>query len=171
VSEKSIADKHHDELLAAGIINVPREKMGWTQVPHSSEGSSAAVSASSVSASGSEVRIVDPQTGGTKGSKLARFDLIPGEFETALAEHYGRGARKYEDRNWERGYKWGLSYAALRRHLAAWVAGESLDPETGSHHLVAVAWHCIALYYFERHNLGKDDLRGKRSVADAAGVI
>ena len=42
-----------------------------------------------------ELRIVDPNTGGAKGTKIARFSLIPSEFLWALAEHYGKGARKY----------------------------------------------------------------------------
>lgn len=108
-----------------------------------------------------EVRVVDPLTGGEKGSKIERFDLIPVEMETALARHYGVGATKYEDRNWERGYKWSLSYAALRRHLAAWTGGESYDTETGTHHLVAVIWHATALFIFELRGLGTDDLRKK----------
>jgi hypothetical protein len=117
-------------------------------------------SGSSQSVSG-EVRVVDPLTGGEKGSKIERFDLIPEEMESALARHYGVGATKYADRNWERGYKWGLSYSALRRHLAAWVRGESYDPETGSHHLVAVIWHATALLVFELRGLGTDDIRRK----------
>jgi hypothetical protein len=104
-----------------------------------------------------EVRVVDPTTGGEKGSKLARFDLVPAEFEWALAEHYGRGAKKYADRNWERGYRWSLSYAALRRHLNQWWAGEDIDPETGSSHLIAVAWHAIALFIYQLRGLGTDD--------------
>ena len=40
--------------------------------------------------------------------------------------------KKYADRNWEKGYAWGLSVAALRRHLAEWLKGESIDPETGA---------------------------------------
>lgn len=100
---------------------------------------------------------VDPDTGGEKGQKLARFDLIVPEFEHALAEHLGRGARKYADRNWERGYKWSLSYAALRRHLNAWWGGEDNDPETGSSHLIAVAWHAMALFIFQLRGLGTDD--------------
>ena len=43
----------------------------------------------------SEVRIVDPTTGGEKGQKDARFDLIPQEAIWMLAEAYGRGAEKY----------------------------------------------------------------------------
>lgn len=110
-------------------------------------------------ASSTEVRVVDPVTGGEKGQKLERFDLIPVEFETELARHYGRGARKYEDRNWEKGYRWSLSIAALRRHLAAWLDGETNDPETGTNHLICCAWHCIALFIFQIRGLGTDDIR------------
>lgn len=106
-----------------------------------------------------EIRIVDPTTGGQKGSKLARFDLIPPEPLWALAEHYGRGALKYDDRNYEKGYKWGLSFAALQRHLYQWVGGESFDAETGTHHLISAAWHCFALFLFETRTLGTDDIR------------
>ncbi len=106
-----------------------------------------------------EIRVIDPTTGGEKGSKLARFSLIPRDFLWALAEHYGRGARKYEDRNWERGYKWSLSVDALDRHLNAWLLGENNDVETGSSHLVAVAWHAIALWWWHRRRLGTNDVR------------
>lgn len=105
-----------------------------------------------------ETRVVDPISGGEKGSKLAQFSLIPAEFLWALAEHYGKGALKYARENWLRGYRWSLSYDALERHLAQWRMGELLDPETGSSHLIAAAWHCIALFIFERRGLGTDDL-------------
>lgn len=104
-----------------------------------------------------EVRIIDPVTGGQKGSKLARFDLLPWDVLYELAEHYGRGAEKYDDRNWERGYRWSLSIAALGRHLAAYLAGEDFDPETGTHHLVCVQWHAGALRWFQLHGKGTDD--------------
>lgn len=106
-----------------------------------------------------EVRVVDERTGGEKGSKLARFSLIPPEFMWALAEHYGIGARKYADRNWERGYKWSLSIDALERHLVQWKMGETFDPETGSNHLIAAAWHCCALFIYQLRGLGTDDVR------------
>jgi hypothetical protein len=106
----------------------------------------------------SEIRTVDPLTGGEKGSKIERYDLIPPEMPRALATHYGVGARKYADRNWERGYKWGLSYAALMRHLEAWRSGETHDPETGSNHLIAVIWHATALFVFQTRGLGTNDL-------------
>lgn len=105
--------------------------------------------------------IVDPTTGGMKGIRLARFDLIPPRALIALAEHYGRGAQKYEDRNWEKSYAWGLSFAAMMRHAWAFWAGESRDDETESHHLAAVVFHAMALMEFERRAVGTDD-RGSR---------
>jgi len=109
-----------------------------------------------------EVRVIDPETGGAKGSKLARFDMIPADVLWELAEHYGKGEIKYPSdesgrANWQRGYRWSLSYAALLRHLTAWWSGEAADPETGDSHMTAVQWHSFALRWFERHAAGRDD--------------
>lgn len=101
-------------------------------------------------------------TGGEKGAKLAAFDLVPVSPLTQLAEHYGRGAQKYADRNWERGIAWSLNYAALMRHVTQWWGGEDLDPETGSHHLAAVAWHAFALLEYAETHPELDD-RPRRS--------
>ncbi|QFG08902.1 hypothetical protein PBI_MALAGASYROSE_54 [Mycobacterium phage MalagasyRose] len=77
-----------------------------------------------------------------------RYDLIPAEPLRMLAEHYGRGALKYDDDNWRKGYDWRLSFAALNRHLWQHWAGEPIDEETGSPHLIAVAWHAFTLCEF-----------------------
>lgn len=119
----------------------------------------------------SETRVVDPVTGGEKGSKLARFDLLPVDFLWSLAEHFGQGAKKYEDHNWLRGYKWSLSYAALLRHLTAWWGGEDLDAETGSSHMIAVAWHACVLFVFWRRNLGTDDREARVKSVSTPGVV
>jgi len=108
-----------------------------------------------------EVIVTDAVSGGQKGQKLERYDLIPTEAEEELARLYGIGTVKYADRNWEKGYKWGLSVGALRRHLARWLLGESYDQETKRHHLICVAWHAFALYIFELRGLGTDDVRRK----------
>jgi hypothetical protein len=106
-----------------------------------------------------EVRVVDEKTGAEKGMKLARFSLIPPGFVWALAEHYGKGAKKYADRNWEKGYKWSLSVDATQRHFNQWLQGEDNDEETGSSHLVAAAWHLCALWFFHKFNKGTNDIR------------
>ena len=108
-----------------------------------------------------EEMVTDPNTGGRKGKKLARFDLLPTEVLTAIAEHFGRGASKYEDRNWEKGYDWSLSYAAAMRHLTAFWGGEDYDLEfEDSHHLDAAMFHLMALREFFTKGLGTDDRPG-----------
>lgn len=122
-----------------------------------------------------EVRTTS-KTGGEKGVKLQRFDLIPVGSLTALAEHFGKGAMKYDDHQWRRGYEWSKSYSAIQRHLTAFWGGEDYDRcppsgvgctyvtakgeefrqltfdtcynHTGSHHMVAVAWHAFVLLEF-----------------------
>lgn len=96
-------------------------------------------------------------TGGVKGKKLARFDLIPPEALWGLALQYGIGAQKYDDRNWERGYDWSLSFAAMQRHAWAFWSGEDIDPETTNHHLAAVAFHAFSLLTFWARGVGNDD--------------
>lgn len=104
-----------------------------------------------------EIRVVDAETGGAKGRKLARTELLPTDALLAISEHFGRGAAKYDDRNWELGYAWSLSYGALLRHLWAWWGGEDFDAETGSHHLDAVGFHVLALRANVIRDNGTDD--------------
>lgn len=104
-----------------------------------------------------ETRVVNPATGGEKGSKLARFDLIPTGPLWELAEHFGKGCAKYSERNWERGYKWSLSYAAAMRHANQFWNGEDMDPEAGSKHVIAAAWHLLALAWFMDNKRELDD--------------
>ena len=115
----------------------------------------------------SEVRVVNEQTGGEKGQKTARFDLLPPDVMWELAEHYGKGAAKYDDRNWELGYNYSLSFAALMRHAWAFWNGEDYDPDSGSHHMVAVMFHAAALVRFTRMYPELDD-RSPGRVRDAA---
>jgi hypothetical protein len=112
----------------------------------------------------SEVRTTSV-TGGQKGVKLARYDLIPVDALRQLAEHYGKGAEKYDDNQWRKGYEWSKSYAALMRHLTQWWNGEDVDDETGSNHLAAVAWHAFALLTFTKDYPQYDD-RFKREVGN-----
>ena len=109
-----------------------------------------------------EVRIVDTATGGMKGQKDAQFSRIPQDVLWELAVHYGKGALKYPDdeqtfeANWQKGYAYRLNVDAMLRHLSLWLQGEELDDETGSSHLIAVAWHCFTLRWFQLHARGTD---------------
>lgn len=103
-----------------------------------------------------EVRSVS-STGGAKGTKLARYDLLPVGPLRQVAEHYGKGASKYADHNWRRGYEWSKSYAALMRHATQFWSGEDIDEETGSHHMAAVAFHALALLEYAKTHPEFDD--------------
>lgn len=124
-------------------------------------------------------------TGGQKGVKLQRHDLIPVGPLALLAEHFGKGARKYAEHQWRKGYEWSKSYSAKQRHDLEFWAGRdfdvcSNDPEgcafvtaegepyepiepdtcynhTGSHHLVASAWHAFVLLEFQETHPEHDD--------------
>lgn len=96
-----------------------------------------------------------------------RMELIPPEVPFALARVLTFGAKKYSDRNWERGMGWGRVFGALMRHLWAWWGGagptsrsflfDDLDEETKFSHL----WHalcCLAfLVTYEERRIGSDD--------------
>lgn len=79
--------------------------------------------------------------GWTEGKKFddgkVRMELIPPSTYESIGAVLTFGAKKYADRNWEKGIKWSRCYGAAMRHLAAWWGGENLDPETKFSHL----WH------------------------------
>ena len=105
-----------------------------------------------------EVRTTS-STGGQKGVKLERLDLIPVEPMLEVARLYGKGALKYDDHNWRRGYEWSKSLASLERHTLAFKRGHDLDlhepdceegcvQHTERHHMAAVIFHAMALIEF-----------------------
>jgi hypothetical protein len=104
-----------------------------------------------------EVETVDETTGGRKGSKPERFDLLPWPQLAEVARLYREGSKKYECHNWMKGYAWHLSFASLIRHATQFWGGEETDAETGCSHLASVVFHALALMYFAEHHREKDD--------------
>lgn len=91
-----------------------------------------------------------------------RFDLLPPEALVELAKLYSFGAKKYADRNWEKGFRYGRTFAAMMRHAWAWfgaklVGEDGIDPDSGQSHMVSVAWNAFALITFEQRKIGTDD--------------
>lgn len=86
-----------------------------------------------------------------------RMELIAPEMVTALADVLTFGAKKYDDRNWERGMPWGQVFGALMRHLWAWWSRDSVDAETGKSHLWHAACCLMFLIAFENRKAGQDD--------------
>ncbi len=90
-------------------------------------------------------------------SDKIRYDLIPPELLDGVAEILTFGAKKYDDRNWEKGMDWHRPFRALMNHMWAWWRGQDNDPETGKSHLWHAACNIAFLMAYEQRNVGKDD--------------
>lgn len=100
----------------------------------------------------------NPSVGGVKADAgKVRFDLLPPEPVRGVAEVLTFGARKYAERNWEKGMDWSRPFGALQRHLWAWWEGEDRDPETGYPHLWHAATNIFFLIAYQARGVGKDD--------------
>lgn len=86
-----------------------------------------------------------------------RFDLFPPYPLMKVAEVFTIGAKKYSDRNWEKGISWGRIYGAMQRHSWNWWAGQQKDPVDGQHHLSSVAWCAMVLMQYELTHPELDD--------------
>ena len=86
-----------------------------------------------------------------------RMDLIPSQQIEGLASVFTMGARKYEDRNWERGMKWSKVFRAMLGHAWAFWRGERYDPEDGQHHMVSAVWCALALLCYDLRGIGDDN--------------
>lgn len=84
-----------------------------------------------------------------------RYDLISFPALEELCKVYSLGAKKYADRNWEKGIMYSRILAAMLRHITAWVMGETLDKESNLHHLAHAAWCCFTLLHYHKAGLGK----------------
>ena len=103
--------------------------------------------------------LIDSQTIGSSRGSLGSRDLA----EECLATVYGFGAKKYDDDNWKRGYAWGYSWAAGRRHLMDHIGGNTHDDGplgSGLPHLAHFVWNCITLHWFTQ-NMPMSDPRNK----------
>lgn len=69
-----------------------------------------------------------------------RYDLIPVSMLIRLAKHYENGAKKYGDRNWEKGQPLSRYYNSALRHLFYWFLGL-----TDEDHLAAAIWNITAI--------------------------
>jgi len=86
-----------------------------------------------------------------------RMELIPVDCLWDEARVWTFGAKKYADRNWEKGFAWSRAYGAALRHLTRFWNSHDNDEETGLSH-VAHAVCCLRmLQRFEKDKIGVDD--------------
>lgn len=87
----------------------------------------------------------EPSTG--KG----RYDLVSPFATRRLAEWHELGAKKYADRNWEKGIPFSRYVDSAKRHLDKFIMG--MEDED---HLAAVAWNVYAIMHHQE--LGQTEL-------------
>lgn len=91
-----------------------------------------------------------------------RVDLIPPDAMLELGRVYMVGARKYSERNWEKGMPWSKMVGPMLRHLFKFLMGEDIDPEDGQLHVAKIAWNAIGLLTYNLRKIGIDDVRIRR---------
>lgn len=69
------------------------------------------------------------------------FHLLPWESIWHLALHYEKGAKKYAERNWEKGIPVARYCEAISRHMTQFQMGMNDE-----NHLVAAYWNIASLY-------------------------
>lgn len=73
-----------------------------------------------------------------------RYDLLSPIALRRLAIHFENGARKYNDRNWEKGQPLTRFFDSAIRHLYSWLEGDRSED-----HLSAALWNVGAMIHVE----------------------
>jgi len=73
-----------------------------------------------------------------------RFDLLPMCVLSRLAKHYENGAKKYDERNWEKGIPCHSYADSAMRHIAKY-----MDGWRDEDHLIAAIWNLCCLAWTE----------------------
>lgn len=106
------------------------------------------------------------------------WHLLPTDGLRLIADHFGRGAAKYAERNWEKGMKFSRVYNSLLRHLTAFWEGEDYDNDpywkqqgVKVLHIVAVAWNALVLVVYVIRGVGEDDRPSKLVAVEAPPAV
>jgi Domain of unknown function (DUF5664) len=85
---------------------------------------------------GGEHKVFETGAKREQATGKGRYDLIPPTPIHRLALHYGNGAVKYGDRNWEKGLPLARFLDSAERHMNQFKAGDRSED-----HLAAVLWN------------------------------
>lgn len=80
-----------------------------------------------------------------------RYDLITPFGLRRVAKWYELGAKKYADRNWEKGIPFSRCIDSAKRHIDKYVIGMPNED-----HLAAAVWNLLAIIHYEE--LGMTEL-------------
>lgn len=107
---------------------------------------------------------LDPKK--ASGDQKPQLQLLPAVFEEQTAAALKIGAEKYGPWNWRGNQVEIMTYlGAMRRHIAAVLDGEDIDPESGAHHLGHVAASCAIVLDARKHGTLADNRPQRRACA------
>ena len=86
-----------------------------------------------------------------------RCDLLPMCALLRLARHYEQGAKKYADRNWEKGIPVSVMIDSALRHVFKY-----MDGWTDEDHLCAAAWNILGAMWMEEKQPGMMDIPSRQ---------
>lgn len=99
----------------------------------------------------------------------APWHLLPTDAMEEIVRVYQFGAKKYGERNYEKGMGFSRPFSSMMRHSWAWWRGEDRDPESGLNHMAHAAVNAMFLltyalradlkYFDDREHLSKRDQR------------
>jgi hypothetical protein len=97
------------------------------------------------------------EAGNKFDGEKTRTDLLSIQALLGTADILTMGAKKYGDRNWEKGLSWSRVFGACLRHLFAFWLKQDLDEESGKPHLDHAACCIMFLQTYYKTKTGKDD--------------
>lgn len=104
----------------------------------------------------------DKKVEGVKHDKdKLRFDLLSPYALEEIVKVLTFGAKKYGDRNWEKGLTYSQLVAALYRHLNKFQQGKDVDEESNCQHMASIAFCAMAILHFQATNQNHLDDRVK----------
>lgn len=90
-----------------------------------------------------------------------RMDLLPMCALIRLSKHFEAGAKKYEERNWEKGVPMHSFLDSALRHIAKYMDGQADED-----HLCAAAWNLMCAMWTEEKKPEMQDIPARVKLGD-----
>ena len=85
------------------------------------------------------------------------YSLLPLKTLEPVVRVWENGEQKYSAWNWSKGMAWSVPLACMIRHISAYQAGQTYDPETNQSHMAHVICNAMMLLHYEKHYSDGDD--------------